>query len=225
MRSLLVCASLIVALSACGRESEQERDARAFEKELEWVETANPARSFEADTSSGRFHFLSVCGVTCMIPGVSRLNAEKCYPEILVEKMRGTGDVIFTERQQQLQARVWEYSRDYNLMVASSERAKGRSTCEGEENWDEGFFAISKALQSLTGANGVRSERLVTIAKNSKTFEIVLPRDIPMKPFKDKTCAVLAEHGLSRAAKVRYRIDQNEKGTWQEILCSARNAA
>lgn len=221
MRSLLFCLSLIVLLAACGRETELDRYARASEKELEWVETADAARLFEADNSSGKFRFLSMCGTTCLIPGVNRLNAEKCYPKVSVEKVIGTGDAYFSERQQQLQTRVWEFAGAYNLLVASSERANGRTTCDDNANWDDGFSALSKALRAFTGVDGVNSERLVSIARNSRTFEVMLPRNVPLQPLKDLSCAVLAEHGLSKEANVRFRIDNIEDGDWQEISCGA----
>ena len=67
MRSLFFCLSLIVLLAACGRETELDRYVRGFEKALEWVETADAARLFEADNSSGNFRFLSVCGMTWIV--------------------------------------------------------------------------------------------------------------------------------------------------------------
>lgn len=157
-----------------------------------------------------------------MVPGVSRLNAQRCYPTVSVENVPGTGDAFLSERQMRLQGRVMAFSREYNLLVASSARAKGMSTCKGKEDWDAGFSAISAALQTLTGVTDFRSGGSVTLAKNSTTFEVVLARELPLKPFQEQICAVMAAHGLSTAANVRFRVDANDKNQWQEISCSGR---
>jgi hypothetical protein len=189
-----------------------------IEQKLEWVETANPRRMAEEDAARGQHRFLSVCGYSCMVPGIGTVNAKRCYPSVAVEDIAGTGDVFFSDRQRALQQHAWELATDYNALVAASQRAAGQSTCLASENWDGALTELAKLVWSLSP--GPSGQGHVTIPWDSSKFELSIPDGKSFDSISQAACAVLRANGLDGKATLRYRTVGSVEHPFREAPCS-----
>ena len=85
--------------------------ACSAQEPLNWVDTADPVKAIHQDIGAGRLRFLSICGYACELPGVGDLNYARCYSAAAsVETVRGTSDVIRSDRHLRLQRTAWAFA-------------------------------------------------------------------------------------------------------------------
>jgi hypothetical protein len=198
--SIFFLAVVIVSALACSARDGFAEAASEVEKELSWVETADPASLVQDDAKRKRRRFLSVCGYSCRVPGVGEINAERCYPEVTVEGIKGTSDVIRSERHSQLQQRAEDLARQYNILVASSERHAGRAACGDAVDWDAALDEISKLVWSLRTPTS--SQGQVTLERDSPVFRVSLPDGTDFESIHHAACNALQKNGLQSQSKL-----------------------
>jgi hypothetical protein len=173
----------------------------------------------EADGSRDRHRFLSVCGYSCMVPGIGTINAKRCYPDVTIEEIAGTGDVLISDRQQSLQKRAWEVAQEFNMLVAASYRAAGKSACLPFENWDEALTDLTKLVWSLSP--GTFTEGTVGIHPSRSTFEVSLPKGRSFGDMHQAACESLRKNGLGGKAALAYRTAGPGEALFQQVACSS----
>jgi hypothetical protein len=115
---LLLIVAFASVFAGCSGQTELQSAAASVERQLAWVEAAKPEAMLDADARAGRQRFLSVCGYSCVVPGIGELTATRCYPSVRVQTIEGTSDTILSERHAALVRRAAEVAAEYNTLAA-----------------------------------------------------------------------------------------------------------
>ena len=211
MRRVIVA---VLLLGACSTEDP-----------LDWVENADPVKTVLQDISAGRFRFLSICGYACELPGVGDLNYARCYSAVAsVESVRGTSDVIRSDRHLRLQSKTSEFASKYNELLARKLDSLGKRTCPPGEQWDALLHTLSAYV------HGMRSERPQPwVAASDEPdarghdFHIHFHDSTAVSPTdRIAICKIVAEHGISRHVRFTETFgDATTPNVTQRFSCKA----
>jgi len=220
-RFALSLAAVAFALTACARESELQALARAEEQKLEWVERTNATALYAADTQKGVRRFMSVCGYACFAPGVGRMTAERCFPNVTVERIEGTSDVRFSERHSELIQRAVSVAKQYNMLVAEDESKKGHSNCPAGADLDAAFHELGSLFRTTfpmasESAFGMRAREVV--------FVLVPPDGQVPSSFERTACETLQKHHLPKNTRIAV-LSQPDQVVPNRYLCREVDSA
>ena len=69
---------------------------------LRWLDSADAETTFHNDLKSKKPRFFSVYGITTFIPGVGKINHERCYKGVELTTTEGTSDAYQSEEHRRL---------------------------------------------------------------------------------------------------------------------------
>jgi hypothetical protein len=216
--TVLFIAVLIVSELPCSARGSHAEAVGEVESALSWVEKTDATSLLQDDAKQNRRRFLSVCGFACLVPGVGAINAERCYSEVAVEIIRGTADVIRSERHSQLQQKAGQLARQFNILVAASERRAGRAACGEAVDWDAALTELGKLVWSLETSTSSRGQ--VTLLRDGPVFLISLPDDTDFESIHQAACNVLEKNGLRSQSKLVVGGLAGSFSMSRAVLCS-----
>ena len=103
--------------------------AAAAEAQLAWLDTVDAQQLAAKDLAAKHFRYFEVCGYACETPGVDRRLAEKCFPMVGVEPIKGTSDVYLSREHRRLTELAKSFATQYNVEVESRIRTADVSHC------------------------------------------------------------------------------------------------
>ena len=175
------------------------------EAELAWIENADASHMFKADASRKHYRFFVVCGFACNVVGVGSLNADRCFPNVVVETIKGTTDMGVSSKHTRLVGQAYEFSAQYNRLVAEHLRAQGLASCRPSADWDRALNDMTNYVWSLSGDRYPRG--YVAAPEDPRasgyTFAVELPSDASIDAAILKLCAVARKNGIDEAVHLR----------------------
>jgi hypothetical protein len=183
----------ILLLTACSAEDP-----------LDWIDHANPAHMAKQDIATGRFRFLSICGVACELPGLGEMTYFRCYStSASIDTVHGTSDVIRSARHSRLQEKAMVVASEYNQSIARKLDELGKRTCPIGEQWDALLRALSWHVKRMTAE---RSPAWVS------GFDDPEPRGYDFRihsrggsgvgeATRASICEIVAQHGIQRLVR------------------------
>lgn len=189
MRALLAAIASCLLFTACKPQ------------QLAWVNNANAQEIASRDTAQGNLRFFSVCGFSCVVPGVGTTNATLCYPKTVVHRIEGTSDGYGSEEELQLNLKARTFAEQYNLLVASQLQREKKSACDPSTDWDAGFHAMHQYVQSLS--NKSNEEGLVALVVERSEFVVTMPPNVSLDQASLGLCERIRLHGLIGVAVVK----------------------
>jgi len=188
------------------------------------VDTADPVKAIHQDIGAGRLRFLSICGYACELPGVGDLNYTRCYSAAAsVETVRGTSDVIRSDRHLRLQRTAWAFASQYNELLASHLDSLEKRTCPPGEQWDALLYALTghireirpHSAQSWVAASDEPDQR-------GHDFQINFPDSTVSPAYRTVVCNIVAHHGILRHVRFTETVgDATNPLATQRFACKA----
>jgi hypothetical protein len=120
------------------------------ERQLAWLDRADPAAMAADSARTGRAHFLAVCGYACATPGVGTLTYARCYAgAATVVTIDPTGDVVASRRHAALKEKAGAFAARYNALTLTALDRAGRRGCPAAERWDEYWRALDSLAAQI----------------------------------------------------------------------------
>jgi hypothetical protein len=201
MRALLLLIGIATAAAAS-----PARGQTADERQLAWVEGANPGKMFADSVRAGRLHLLTVCGLGCAEPGVGTLTYAHCYARAVDRVVvDGTGDVIHSRRHQELKERIRAFAEQYNALVLTELDRTGQRHCPAGERWDAYWDALNALAEAVPGRYRSFVTAVVELGPDQPDFRLHIQdeRELSAKLY-GRACALAPRFGLR--GRVRFEV-------------------
>lgn len=197
-RSFVVIALVAAVVAGC---------ARSPERELAWLDQADPAKAFAESSRAGRLHFVEVCGIGCISPGVGILTRALCYPTAGASvEIDTTGDVIVSPRHMALKNKAYQFAERFNALVLSELNRTGRRSCPETERWDAFFSALDSVAKRIPAhPNHSFVEAFVDLGDGRPDFQLHVQDEADLNASLSRTmCALAPSFGV--VEPVRFRV-------------------
>ena len=188
---------------------------------LAWIDDANAERMVMQDSAQGKYRFLSVCGYSCNVPGVGSMNAKMCFPQTPVQIIEGTSDVFGSDEEARLNGKARTVAEQYNLLMATHLQRGKQSKCDVNANWDGGFTALHRYVESLN--DNVREAGYVAFIAERSLFNVVLPANVTSGQVSAGLCERVTEHGLRLVAVVKLLHRGEPEGAATLLHCPVKD--
>ena len=202
-----VCAVLLAACQEQNPTTTAAEDADAWlDRELGWVERADPQAMAVQDQGQRHIRFMSVCSLGCAIVGVSEITVRMCHPNVSVDVVDKTTEAVQSERTA-LKTKARAFAEQYNAIMLRHLAARGQGDCPAPVNWDGAYTEIHDALDKIY-SRGFRGDVHVTA---QRAFQIRLPRGVGIKEMHAPLCDIIGRHGLQDRASLEVKsVDTTE---------------
>ena len=114
MNKLLILLLLVTSITGCATNTRAMSEA---EKQLLWVQDANPQQDAEAALAKGDFRLMALAQRSLVIPGIDLESSRKYELKCGVIIMQGVSDVIRSEQHLELMKLAHSYALKYNAFI------------------------------------------------------------------------------------------------------------
>jgi len=205
---MVACLAVLAACTEPPPASTAAEDADAWlDRELGWVEGADPQVMAARDQGQKHTRFMSVCSLGCAVVGVSEITVRMCHPTVIVDVVDKTTEAVQSERHTALKSQARAFAERYNAITLEHLAASGQGDCPAPVNWDGAYTEINGALDKVY-SSGFRGDVHVT---EQRAFQIRLPRGVGVKEMHGPLCEIIGRHGLKDHASLDVKsVDTTE---------------
>lgn len=198
IRSAVGVLVVSACVSACGHTSiDRQLD------DMAWLEGADPVAMLRDSLPTHSLHFLAVCGVSCVTPGIGFMTYEQCYKGAAdVRTIDPTGDVIGSERQEHLKELAARFAGRYNRLLVKALDARGERSCPEGEQWDSLWTALNNIAKQLP--QEPNASFVMALRDNAAQFQLHVQKARYLTPaLYERLCRAAPAHGIHRQLVIR----------------------
>lgn len=217
---VVVAAACLVLLAAC-KEQAPAADSAAedghawLQRELGWVEGADPAAWVAQDGVQKKYRFMSVCSLGCEIVGVSDVTVRMCHPDVPVDVVDKTTEAVQSDRHSALKKQARTFAESYNRLMADHLKDARAGECPPPVDWDAAYTEITGVLDGAY-TSGFRGD--VSVIDKRRVFQVRLPRGVTVQAMHKPLCEIIGRNGLADRAGLEVKsVDTTED--YAQLAC------
>ena len=170
---------------------------------------------FHQNVNNHLYEFLSVCGISCEVPGVEGLEISYCYRKFTkVKIIDNTGDAISSNEQAVFKRASREYANSYNQLLLKYLQENNMTSCQPNENWTSAWEEVNSYL--IKHDNELAY--ITAPPTRGGVFSIYLRGKLKAKPLMGKACSVFSNRGIN--GRVQFLVSKTAKlnETWKTTM-------
>lgn len=207
----VIIISLALLVVACNSKmTPYEVEARKVEKVLSWVADVDPREMASEDIKNNSIKFYQVCSYSCSTVGIGSINGKRCFPSISHMPIKGTSDVVLSDKHSLLMDIAYDFSKQYNTVVAEHLKEQGASKCSQGVDWGAAHKSLTQFVWSLEIDISKQGNVGISVEKksNQTDFTVLLPNRITNELNKE-LCESLAEFLPNEQVSIEVSARQN----------------